>query len=600
MATISEINSGSGYRGEAALGGALGTGITLDTSPIQRLATFTYYRDRDMWEQQIKEDAVAAQQIANIAAFDINSPLKPYSDDLKKELNEIQTFVRENPDALVYSRNPGKFQELNERINRFSNKRKGATVNDTLYNAAKSKIELIPNKNDRDAQLELLDLNVNDLFKSGLDDAYRTQMKVSPELKAKDYEIPTIPLTEDFTITRNPNDTEITGLKYADLDRLLPMASSVYFGLGRGLDENSAEFKAMSEDEKKRARVEARITDRTRANLDNIANSVNGLIQQSKASNPDIKVMDIPDEMLNKNGSIGGVVSLAKDFNATVDKINAASGKKYSHINLDDGVNPEELILLQTYGQNKESFLSEIKPTVQQTDNAIQQEQMRNQKALGWANLNWDKEKFALSLKGPEQTVSAAVVFAENLVSDLASLGSYNGANGSKILTADDLRKATADQLKWLGSELPPQRNESGAVVQSGGVNPLTLKGDEFLEITKDGKLIVMKGAKFNNDKTKIISKFDNTRSTSVGNIARLVTNEENKNAGNKEVNNYVPIDLGKRNKEIFVTESGGSTTVSGSTGSRTSGSPSGYVQIKTINGQKWGMKADGIIEKVQ
>lgn len=397
MATIGQIAQGASYTGNAALGGEIDFGITLDPNPIQRLATFTYYAERDKWEKKNADDALAAKQIASLAAYDTSSPLKPYSEDLKKELSDIQTFVRENPDALVYSRNPDKFQELNERMNRFNNKRKGATANDALYNAAKAKIELIPNKQDRDAQLELLDLNVKGLFKNGLADAYEQQIQLSPELKPQDYKIPDIPLTEDFTITKNPNDIEITGLKFIDVSRLQPMADAVYFGLGQGLDESTPEFKALSEDEKKRARVEARVTGRTRATLDNIATSVNSLIEQSKAGNPDLKVMDIPDNVLAKNSSIGGVISLAKDFNATMDKINAAAGKTYPHINLDDGATPQELILLQTYGNNKDAFLTEIKPTVQQTDNAIQgrsqTEQERHNRALeaiGWKNAEDD------------------------------------------------------------------------------------------------------------------------------------------------------------------------------------------------------------------
>lgn len=397
MATIQEITSGSNYTGSAQLGGALGVGVTLDTSPLQRLATFAYYRGKGLWEKQNADDKLAAQQIASISAYDINSPLKPYSDDLKKELGDIQEFVRNNPDALVYSRSPEKFQELNERMNRFNNKRKGATVNDTLYNAAKAKIELIPNKQDRDAQMELLKLNVDGLFEGGLDNAYQQQMQLSPQLKPQDYVIPDIPLTEDYTITRNPNDIETTGLKYIDVSRLKPLADAVYFGLAKTLDETTPEFKALPESEKKRARIEASITDRTRANLDKVAASVNGLIQQVKASNPDLKVMDIPNEMLAQDSSIAGVISLSKEYNETMDKINSRTGNKYAHINLDDGATPTELIQLQTFYKNKEAFLSEIKPTVQQTDNAIQgrsqTEQERHNRALeaiGWKNAEDD------------------------------------------------------------------------------------------------------------------------------------------------------------------------------------------------------------------
>lgn len=397
MATINEITSGSGYTGNAALGGGLAISAVIDPSPLQRLATFTFYRDRDLWEKKKADDKLAADKIAAMAAFDVSSPLRPYTEDLKKGINELREYVRSRPTALQYDKDPEGFQEYIDRYGALLNKRKHATSNDTLYNAQKAKIELLPNKADRDAQLELLDLKVQDLFANGVDEAYNQQFEASPELKPQDYVIPDIPLTDDFTITRNPNDTEITGLKFIDASRLRPMADAIYFGLDKPLNENTPEFQKLSENEKKRARLEAGITGRTRANLDNIASTVNGLVQQFKSGNPDMKVMDIPEEALAQNSSIGGVIRLAKDYNAVMDRINAATGNKYEHINLDDGVTGSELIQLQTFGKNKEAFLTEIKPTVQQTDNAIQgrtqTEQERHNRALeaiGWKNAEDD------------------------------------------------------------------------------------------------------------------------------------------------------------------------------------------------------------------
>lgn len=556
MATISEITQGASYRGDPALGSGLGVGVTLDTSPIQRLATFTYYRDRDLWEKKNADDKLAAQQIASLAAYDTSSPLKPYSEDLKKELSDIQTFVRENPDALVYSRNPDKFQELNERMNRFNNKRKGATANDALYNAAKAKIELIPNKQDRDAQLEILDLNVKGLFKNGLADAYEQQIQLSPELKPKDYVIPEIPLTDDYTITRNPNDIQITGLKFIDVSRLQPLADAVYFGLGQGLDETTAEFKALSEDEKKRARLEARVTDKTRANLDSIASSVNGLIQQSKAGNPDLKVMDIPDNVLAKNSSVGGVISLAKDFNATMDKINAAAGKQYPYINLDDGATPQELILLQTYGKNKEAFLSELKPQIVETNDAIELENIRGDNARGWAGLQWDKDKFKLQTQGTENVKNGATIFADRLYKELMDL-----SKGTGQISPDQARQLTVEQKKYLGLDTPTFDEQSQKTVT--GLKPLEVKKDDLI-VLDNGKITILSEAKLDKVSNKWVGKFDNNRSTTISNIATNRLNEQLKMAGAKELNSYIPLDEG--NIEVQSTTTGGGTTVSGST----------------------------------
>lgn len=563
MATINDITNAASYRGDAALGGGLAISAVIDPSPLQRLATFTYYRDRDLWNKKNQDDKLAADKIAAISAYDINSPLKPFSDDLKKELGEIQAFIRENPDALVYSRNPEKFQELSERINTFSNKRKGATANDTLYNAQKAKIDSIPNRQDREAQLELLDLNVSDLFKEGLDNAYNQQIKLSPDLKPQDYVIPDIPLTEDFTITRNPNDTQITGLKFIDVTRLKPMADAVYFGLDRPLNENTPEFKSLSEDQKKRARLEAKITGRTRANLDNIASSVNGLIQQFKSSNPDLKVMDIPEESLAQDSSVGGVIRLAKEYNGTMDKINAATGNKYAHINLDDGATPQELIQLQTFGKNKEAFLSEIKPTVQQTDNAIQRailgETIRHNKAtenLNAGELKLQQDKWKATMTGGETVKNGAMERAKRIYNDLKKLADNQG-----VIHPDKLRRLNVEQLKYLGTETV-ETSEQG--VPRTIFKPLDLSGNPKVIQLVDGEIRILDNAELNEPKTHYRGQFDRTKSTNVFNVATNILNEELKNAGAKELNSYMAIDLGIGG--VTTNTSGGGTSVSGAT----------------------------------
>lgn len=67
------------YQGNAALGGKGAVGVTIDPTPLARLATFTYYRDRDMWEKKNADDKLAAEKVASLSAFDITSPLKPFS-----------------------------------------------------------------------------------------------------------------------------------------------------------------------------------------------------------------------------------------------------------------------------------------------------------------------------------------------------------------------------------------------------------------------------------------------------------------------------------------------------------------------------------------
>lgn len=393
MATLGEIAQGSQYTGNQNLGGSIGLGITIDPSPLQRLATFTYYRDRDLWEKKQKEDALAAEKIAMMTAFDINSPLKPYADDLKKGLDEYQTYVRDNPDSLTYSRSPEKFQKREEILGRLVNKRKRATVNDVLYNRDKSVAELEPNAAKRQAKLELLDINANDLFVNGVEDAYNKQYRSAAEIKPDDYNIGKIPTTDIFTITRNANDTEIKGKTYGDMDRLDALIEGEYLGIAKESVANTPEFQQMSESEKKRALAEEKIRTGALKGLDNTANAVNSLVKQfTDKLGENINVDQIPESELSKVGSVGGYIRLAKKFNQQVREINADTGRTFSEIDVIDGASPTELMKLEWFGANGETLSKEIKPTVQQTDNDLQKQRLNAEWArIGLAQQTLDK-----------------------------------------------------------------------------------------------------------------------------------------------------------------------------------------------------------------
>lgn len=569
MATISDITQGASYRGDPNLGGELAVGVTLDPSPLARLATFTYYRDRDMWEKKNQDDKLAADKIAAMSAYDTSSPLKPFSEDLKKSLQEIQKFVRENPDSLVYSRNQEKYQQREDMINTFLNKRKGATANDVLYNAKKSKIGLIQNKADRDAQMQLLDLDANDLFKDGVDAAYEQQIQLSPELNPEDYKIPEIPLTEAFTITRNENDTVIEGKAYADMDRVDALADGAYFGLGQaGIDVNSQEFKNLSEEQQRRVLLENKITTRKRATLENIAASIDGLIQSTKAKfsdpNNPISITDLPDSELMQQGSIGNYIRSVKGYNRQIDEINAATGKSYPHINLDDGATPQEIIKLEFFNKNGGTLYKELKPTVQQTDNAIQLEKIRADKALVLEALDWDKEKFKQQTQGTEQVKNGATIFAERIYNELKSLADKNG-----VISPEKLRRLTVEQLKYLGYDKGEVDAESGKVTR--GLKPLTVipqdatgskEGVDAIQLV-NGQIKVLKNAKKIPGTDQWEGLWDETRSTTVSNIATNRLNEQLSKAGSKELNSYLPLDNGAI--EVQSTTSGGSQSTSGS-----------------------------------
>lgn len=566
MATIGQISQAAGYQGNAALGGEIDAGITIDPSPIQRLATFTYYRDRDLWEKKNADDKLAAQQIANLAAFDISSPLKPYYEDLKTELSDIQTFVRENPDALVYSRNPDKFRELNERINRFATKRKGATANDVLYNAAKSNINKIPDPRERDIKLRELDLKVDKLFENGLEPAYNNQLESSPEIKKSDFEIPVAGQTTRSFIMQLPNSDITTDVTYTDLDDLRAKSEILAAGGGEQIDTNADWFKRLSPEQQKLELEKNSLTSTKRAKLQELSVGFSTALEQWKQANPNIDLTTVDVSTL-PNGILEDNIRSVKTVNDQIDQLNAlvlegqikdpagrVRTQPYAKINFEDGLSEAEIIMMKSIQESKTPLLSKVDKKIQQTDNAIQLENIRADNARAWAGLNWDKEKFRLQTQGTEEVKNGATVFADRIYKELMNL-----SGGTGQITPSQQRQLTVEQRKYLGFDVSEESD--GKVVNK--LKPIDLSGKELI-VLDSGKISVLNDAKLDKTTNKWVGKFDNTKSTTISNIATNRLNEQLQKSGSKELNSYIPLDEG--NIETQSTTTGGGTTVFGST----------------------------------
>lgn len=192
---------------------------------------------------------------------------------------------------------------------------------------------------------------------------------------------------------------------------------------------------------------------------------------------------------------------------------------------------------------------------------------------LEWAKFNLERDKFKATVEGTEQDKTAALAFAKGMFADISSKASQRTSDGGYILSPDDIRKLGQDQLKYLGVETPIERDATGKIISSGGLQPLSLnktddKGNviskDVLLLEPDGTLKVLKDATWNPDKKMWEGSFDQERSTSVWNAARNVLNEENVKAGSKERNAYFPIDLKGSKGAIQVDESGGKVQFSG------------------------------------
>lgn len=401
MPTINDITSGSSYRGTKELGGAQGTPITIDPSPLGRLATFTYYANRDMWERKQKDDMMAANQIANIAAYDIYSPFKPYTDDLKSELDGLKSFIRTNPNSLNYSKDPKGYQELYDRIGKFEVKRKRATANDVLYNAQKTKVDLIADPLQKDLAKRELDVMADDLFVDGIESAYSRQFEATPEPKAIESIIPTVETTTRSTIVPLPNENITVDVTYSDLDDL--RAKAVLAATGQTQVDITTQdwYKRLSPAKQAIALERSKIPMNQISSLNNTANTVNSVLSQFKAANPNVDFNTIDINSL-PNNSVGNQIRSIRQINDSIDELNAyvlqgaikdPSGKvrttPYEKIDMNDGVSAAELIFLKSIQESKVPLVQKVSKNTQQTNNAIERQRL----SLDWTRYNDTKKE---------------------------------------------------------------------------------------------------------------------------------------------------------------------------------------------------------------
>lgn len=594
MATIGEITQGASYRGDSALGGRFSQGVTIDTTPLARLATFTYYRDKDLWEKKQQDDAMAAKQIADIAAYDVTSPFKQYTEDLTKEVTQLQEDVRKDPSIVTYDpKNPQKYIDYKERVGRIENKRKHATINDVLYNAAKSKAELIQDPAKRDRALRRLDIKAKTLFDEGVESAYGKQFETSPPPKPDQSIIPTAKSTTRSILVSLPNSDVVNEITYTDPEDL--KANSILRATGMDSEgiKNQEWFKKLSPEEQA-IELEESGSEELKG-LENVSLTVNGLFSEWQTKNPGVDLNNVPDSELPKNSWGANVIS-ARAINKSIDELNQlvaqgkikdASGavrtKDYSEskIDISNGLDASELIYMQSIQASKVPLIQKVEKKVQQNDNAIQKDQQN----IGWYNARTGRiqeDRLAKAAGVPGQVASSAKSYAEGLMNKLNSLKDAGGVIGK-----DKLSKLTADELKYLGKGETTENKFT--------LTPLSLKTISSIVIDNDGNVLTYSGG---------TSKSLGTQAGPSINISTVATNklgDEMVTSTGKEgfnFNNLIPL----YNQQEGQPAPTPTTTAPASTPAaiKPLKATGQYIMVVEKNGVRYGKKKDGTIEIIK
>jgi len=591
MASIRDIVAGDSYRGDAVSGGGFHQGVTIDTSPLSRLAAFTYYRDQNLWEQKQRDDKAAAQEIADMTAFDLNSPMKGYADHLKSKVEEIRNFVRDNPNALNYSKDPKGFQKFKQLENEFQNARKAANTSEVIYNARKTAADKAATPEEKAVLLSGLELDVNKLFKNGVEGALNNTLNSAPEIKVDAYTLPDIPLTKRISVIRNPNDVEIDEIQYADPNQALSQADAIMFGFRKPIDKTTDRWKSLTPEEQKQEEAEYGLASAPRLAIQKTTDNLNSLLQDLKSKNPEIKIADVTPDMIPTE-TLGAIINSAKIYNENIDRLNASTGEKYKHINLDDGVSGSEVLVLNAFQKNKNTLFSETEKKVQQTDNAIQQDQI---KAANYrAQLNENGANYRANL--PYEKVKAAAT--ADAAKDFGNI--IYGVNSNEIKTVTGKRfvnrKGDKESLKVInGAIVGPEGNVAVDVTgeflipASGINNSIVTEFNKYAgsqKVLSDGTTVeAVAPSRLKKDKNgNYTIKFE-------GGVIKGILTEDGTYATDDQFQTITT-----QTSQKGATKYKKPEDISG--GNR--GMQSKYVDIKTVNGVQWGKKADGTIEKVQ
>lgn len=577
MADSASIGAGnsSRYQGSSQLGGGSFGSFQLDTKPVEDLARYLMLYNRAEYDQRQKDAETAAREIADYTSYDLTTGIPKDAKLLQEKYDKLTNYVRDNPNALDY-RNKKEWAEYKKMRNDLDNDLEMAKVRHTMWALRQKEIQNTPNQ------------QMKDLLQKELDDEIaatdiRTPLKHTQVYQDKPFEIPA-PKDISFDVTKvGPNGVVIREYKVFNVPAADSGAAMFAIGLKPDADPSTPQ-----------------------GQRDIIANQNNPLLKGAEAINSVINLQDASGNYVYKTkvtdaaGNVTwvldesklsslpkNVLGLIKDYNKYVTDLKAdvKSGvlldkfekpitfgtgalneDDYTEINFNDGITPEELGKAAIYAQWKGDNYS---TKFQQTDNAIQRAQLaettRHNKAtegIAWGNLKLEQDKWNAGTKGGETVKNGAMEFAKRLYSDLEKLADKNG-----VISPENMRKLNVEQLKYLGVEVAEQRDDSGKIIKSGGFTPLSPGQGSAIQLD-NGKINFLKPAEGETTVTKTsdgryVGLFDPERSTNVFNIATNRVNEELKNSGSKELNTYMPIDLGTGGVSTNVV--GGGTQVSGS-----------------------------------
>jgi hypothetical protein len=561
MATPAEVAQNAAYEGSAPLGNSGGGVVSVDTKPLENLAFYTMSYNKVKYDQQQKDTDQKIKELADLSDISLNDLRGKDKEQATKEFSVLLG------QAADYARKTPKTQQEKIQAELDWQAQYGAFKNN--FGSGKTRaVAYYKQLNDINATVSDATQKENQI--KALNDKFDSTDIGTPISAMADFKIDTInipkPNTQTFdTVGVDGNRDVVTTATIFNPSANLPLADAAVLGVKKTYKKGTPEYEGLSDLEQQQVDANNAVESTGKLWVD-MAEPLNQILGNYKDSEGNFH----EDEFLEDNASNTTVLNA---YNALKNLSNYSETKKQQVasgifndkglsfklppsikptdfnagiINFSKGVTPNQLVLAAMYAQHTGD---KFEKKVLETDNAIQKED----NALGWAKLKLDKDEFAakqkqfeLSQKGSQPQINGATERSKRIYAGLLQLTNADG-----IITPDKVRQLNVEQLKYLGTEVPDERDETtGVVTVKGEFKPLDLSSDkEYAIQLKNGNIQVLAPKEGDKRLKKLnsgqyVGVFDNKKSTNIFNIATNVLNEELIKAGSKELNSYWGVDV--------------------------------------------------------
>lgn len=368
----------SNYQGSAPLGGGNFGAHVLDTRPLEDLGRYTMLYNKAEYDQRQKDAEMRAAALAEMTAYDPNSPIVKDRDYLHTKYQDFQSWVAENPDVLDYKNNHAGWLEYNKRKNELKNDIKAGGVRSTMYLAREEEIAAEKEPEEKARLRAALDAEVA-----------RTDIK-TPLKHSNKWDVAPVNITGapqraiDVTVEGRDSRTQ-RKFKVVDMKAVnntaIVLASGLLHG---GIDKESEQYKNATPEEKQ-IFDEYEKAAKTSRRLEPVESSkiITDLIGQYKTEDGRIDVDRLVSDN-SDNGIVMGVLQTVDAYNRRMQNYRDAikngyytdqlgnrvvwsgmsglNAADYRDININDGISPDELIKARILGASPaDSYVTDVK-----------------------------------------------------------------------------------------------------------------------------------------------------------------------------------------------------------------------------------------------